>query len=67
MNNELKRCTLESLDDITDKIHDGTLFEGENEKLIKKLLFEEYAKMHIEGIVVIKVSKDHILYLVECL
>lgn len=49
MNNELKRCTLESLDDITDKIHDGTLFEGENEKLIKKLLFEEYAKMHIEG------------------
>ena len=47
MNNELKRCTLESLDDITDKIHDGTLFEGENEKLIKKLLFEEYAKMHI--------------------
>ena len=47
MNNELKRCTLESLDDITDKIHDGTFFEGENEKLIKKLLFEEYAKMHI--------------------
>ena len=49
MNNELKRCTLESLDDITDKIHDGTPFEGENEKLIKKLLFEEYAKMHSEG------------------
>lgn len=49
MNNELKRCILESLDDITDKIHDGTLFEGENEKLIKKLLFEEYAKMHIES------------------
>lgn len=47
MDNELKRWTLESLDDITDKIHDGTLFEGENEKLIKKLLFEEYAKMHI--------------------
>ena len=47
MENELKRWTLESLDDITDKIHDGTLFEGENEKLIKKLLFEEYAKMHI--------------------
>lgn len=47
MNNELKRWTLESLDDITDKILDGTLFEEENEKLIKKLLFEEYAKMHI--------------------
>ena len=37
---------MESLDEITDKLQTGVLFDGENEKLIKKILFEEQARMY---------------------
>lgn len=37
---------MESLDEITDKLQTGVLFDGENEKLIKKILFEEQVRMY---------------------
>ena len=44
MENKYEKWAMESLDEITDKLQTGVLFDGENEKLIKKILFEEQAR-----------------------
>lgn len=46
MENKYEKWAMESLDEITDKLQTGVLFDGENEKLIKKILFEEQARMY---------------------
>lgn len=49
MEYEFEEWVFKSLDEITDKINDGTLFCEENQNIIKKFLFEEQAKMHAEN------------------
>lgn len=49
MEYEFEEWAFKSLDEITDKINDGTLLCKENKNLIKKFLFEEQAKMHAEN------------------
>lgn len=49
MEYEFEEWAFKSLDEITDKINDGTLLCKENQNLIKKFLFEEQAKMHAEN------------------
>ena len=46
MENKYEKWAMESLDEITDKLQTGVLFDGENEKLIKKILFEEQVRMY---------------------
>ena len=41
MEYEFEEWVFKSLDEITDKINDGTLFCEENQNIIKKFLFEE--------------------------
>ena len=46
MGNEYEKKILEGLDEISDKISDRTLWDGDNANLIRKLLFEEQSRMH---------------------
>lgn len=46
MENKYEKWAMESLDEITDKLQTRVLFDGENEKMIKKILFEGQARMY---------------------
>lgn len=73
MENKYEKWAMESLDEITDKLKTGVLFDGENEKLIKKILFEEQARMYNKSknvyvpIAIMKVLLNHIPHLEKCL
>lgn len=46
---QFEEWAFNKLDEIMNKLDDGTLFREENEKLIKKILFEEQRKMYLKS------------------